>query len=621
MLSSCKSSTAENAFLLLSVAPLLLFSLLSPPSVHGASLREYRLRGSEPDPPRGTPLQTPNTDMLKALEYIENLHQRTGASPRQQTPPTSEYDATGFLDDTKKLRNMLRLAPPIQGQAGQNEREEKEQQVEEGAEGEADEDNKTQEWVQAVLRTLQETDTASNPTRTLPNTAQLSLGEGDRLVRDEKDGAYRWDQMQRGTRPHKKYPPMFEDEEDSSRVDEGDVADEDEEDEDDMFSVRNPLYEDVARGLADWSPLAEQDEDEEEEEERDNKHETDRSLYFGDDEEGDDYEDEQDDGDEEENYPVKRATRFDLDQRDEPDDIANLVDYYLLRAIKETEEEEHKRALEEEKKRAERRVAHLKDGNDIDPQAIYQLIQISQKFQIPPEDLMDMLKTGGNTQQGRSALRSQTQPRKSNELTRLEDNVSHISSSNRHNIPGARLYNRPLPDRRSGSIPKDITKEEIINILGLADVGDQESSSPKKQKQRKTSRLPLDTQFGRQEDYVRRQKTIPDKLQDDYDDVGDEDELAEYLAAQILARYPDTVYDKAGPKRASGPASADEGEQTVLGQAVQDYFDQMDSNKSPHQKRQSQTDDDVDEEALMKIMSYLNPETEESDDSDAKPEK
>ncbi|XP_029922182.1 secretogranin-2a [Myripristis murdjan] len=662
MLSLHRASAAGKTFLLC-FSPLLLLLLLDSSGVQGASIREHRLRGSESVPERGNPHHAPDADMLKALEYIESLHQKTGTDPQQHSPPIPEYDAS-HLDDTKKLRTMLTLASnpnPMQSKG----LAEEDKKAEEKEGGEGNKEDKTPEWLQAVLSTLQQTEKASKPASLHSNTADLYPGE--------KDNIYPLVQQQHGIKAHKKHPLMFEDDaegegeeeergetsdhdspfkrtnenveekytpqnlatlqsvfEELGRLtnakashkrqveDDDEEADDEEEDgDDDVFDVRNLAYEDTAGEVADWAPLEEQENEDEEEEEKNNKHEMDRGLDYGDDEEeegdgNDDIEDEEDDG---ESYSVKRSS--DSGPQEDSDDIANLVDYYLLKVLEKTEEEEQKRELQEERERAERRVAQSQRRDNIDPRAIYQLIQISQKFQIPPEDLLDMLKTGETRNQGKALLRNQAQSNMGNELARLEDKLSQISSTKKHKSPEVKFFNRRLPDRQTSNNLEDRRREEILKILGLGGMGNQEPAPLRNQKQHRNSQSELYNQpGGRSGEFTPTQRRLPDKLKDDYDDSLDEDELAAYLAAQILAQYPDPAYSrkKVGQKR-------DDAGQNTAGsfeEAIQDYFDQMDSDKSPPQKRQSETQTQSldDEELMMKLLSYLNPEIQENDEND-----
>uniref|UniRef100_G3N4U8 Secretogranin II n=1 Tax=Gasterosteus aculeatus TaxID=69293 RepID=G3N4U8_GASAC len=492
--------------------PLLCFAnflllLLSP------SLRDHRLRGSESDSQRGDVPQTPDADMLKALEYVESVRQRAGADPLL---------AAGYGDDADKLRAMLRLASnPVQS-------------------------NKSEELLQAVLSTLQQTEKASQP-----------------------GGAYpRGQPKQHGVLPHKKLPLMCErgpfkrmnenveekytpqnlatlqsvfDELDKMsgvkttqrRQDAADNGEEeDDADEDDTFDVRNVGYDDG--DLAEWGPLP-----------------TDTRTTEG----------------AGESLLVKRSSG--------PDDVANLVDYYLLRVLEKSEEEEHKRQVEEEeRKMAERRAAQTRHSDTVDPRAVYQLIQISQKYQIPPEDLVDMLRTGQTT----NALR------KSGGFSRAENRLSQTSPKKTHKTPQAKLHSRRFPERQE--TPEDRRTEQILDILGFG--GAEERAPVRKQKQ---SRLPA-LSAGRPRASAPAQRRPPPG---DYDDTVDEDELAAYLAAQMLARYP--------KHRA--------------------YFDQMDSDRSPNERSWSEGEGEgrggvtemqrFDNEAVMKLLSSLNPETEESD--------
>ncbi|KAG7237193.1 hypothetical protein INR49_032691, partial [Caranx melampygus] len=573
-----KTCTTSKLFLvcfpnLLLVALLLLLLLLpSGSGVDGAALRQHKLLGSESESQRGNVHQAPNVDMLKALEYIESLRQRTNADSQQ--PLSAGYD----MDDAEKLRMMLRLASnPAQSKD--------EDEEEEGRE------DKSEELLQAVLSTLQQTEKASKPESLRPS----AEGEGTR------EGMYpRVQQKQHSIRLHKKLPLLFEDEEEGKggeeednqeheghfkrtnenveekytpqnlatlqsvfdeldkltspksvhkrQDEEEDVEDEDDggkEEDDGMFNVRNVAYNDVGGDLGlDWGPLQEQEEheEEEEEEERGNKQMADRALDFIDDD--DDDEEEDDDVDDEgeveddESYPVKRSN--------DPDDVANLVDYYLLKVLEKTEEEEQKREIEEEEeeeeeeeKRAERRVSQSPYRDDIIPRTIYEFIQISQKYQIPPEDLMDMLRTG--------------------ELANLDSYILQQTP------PGAPENPRGAEDRGDPQHP------------GLGPTEDLPPARKQKQFNKSSlSRLHA-LPVGRLRESTPTQRRLPAfALRDDYDNT--EDELAAYLAAQMPAQY---LNRKAGQKR-------DEAGQSATGsfeQAIQDYFDHMDSDKSPKTKR------------------------------------
>ncbi|XP_014070552.2 LOW QUALITY PROTEIN: secretogranin-2 [Salmo salar] len=659
-------SSVGMAFLL---SLLLLLFLLGSGSVQGASLREHRLKGSELDPQQvDAPYLPTNADMLKALEYIESLRQRTGGgapAPQEQAPLTPDYDTTNMDTDSEKLRSMLRLASPAQtsqSKIGQDE--------EEDEEGERNKENKTQEWLQAVLSTLQQTEKGPKPAPVRPSVARHTLGKGRRPAKEESqlgEGvAYPWSQQQRTSRPHSKYPLMFEDEEDGEeetrapghespfkRTNEnmegkytpqnlanlqsvfeelGRIAnakaghkrqteddEEEDDDDDDMFRVRNLAYENVMGG-EDWAPLEEQVETEDEE--NDNRQEFDRGLE--DDEEDDDNEDEEDD-------EVKRSSLLGPGEHD-PDDITKLVDYYLLKVLEKTEQEERKRELEEEEEREERRATQTLYSDKVDPQAIYQLIQISQKLQIPPEDLMDMLKSGEMTKQDRTQLRTQAHSRTPNDLARVEDKLTQISSK-KNKIPPETFFNRRLPETQTSNVPYEINTEDIQKLLRLGSVANQNAPERKKQKQHTSPPLRFYAPAGRQKDYMLSEPNVPEKGKGDYDNTVDEDELATYLAAQMFVQYPQAANKADQKKRASQPPSQDG--QLVLGKfekAVQDYFDQMDSDKSPPQKRQSEPEEDtggalqthgLDDDTLLKVLGYLNPETEEGEDQDlyAKPVK
>ncbi|CAL8295983.1 unnamed protein product [Merluccius merluccius] len=670
MLSHPETPTSGKSLLCLAsfLLPLVLSSFSC---TEGASFWDYRLRGSEPEPPREPSYRSPDEDMLKALRHIENLRHRTGGTTPlwlQKPPLATEYNG-GLLDNAQALQAMLTLVAPEQSRAGDEEEKRPGGQRQGGVEGDGEEEwednhdqsDKTQEWFQAVLRALEQME----PTNTAHHSAGEHIGGGGRLMLGERAAA-----------SHEATQLMFEDAygekgEEEDGKDEEETADEeggeraipfvrrtgegvgekytpqklatlqsifdevermangggrkDEEKghEKEALSARSLAYDDVARGLTDWAPLQRgEEEGDNEQEQRGNKPLADQFLDYSDDREEEDDGTEEEEKDEEqdgERLSAKRSTNA-----HPTDDMAHLVDYYLLKVLEKNEEED-KRELEEEdeeeeerKDRAERKVSQFQYWDNRAPQQdMHQLIRFSQKYQIPPEDLLTMLKAGD-----RSGPRSHTNPYKSSGLARAQNRITQ----KQQNL-GSKLYNRYLiPDRQSSYKPKEARTQEILNILGLGSTGSQDPAAPMRPRQYKVSQSRYQPQSRRQEKYTR---VAPNKLKDDDDNVG-EDELAAYLAANILAQYPVPLYNrKTDQKRStSDSVSRDQDEeQGVLGsfeQAMQDYFDQMDSDRvTQQQKRQSETEDMggaaqtqiLDDDDLMKIMTFLNPEGDTSDEN------
>lgn len=531
--------------LVMCLASLLLTPLLlaSSSGVSGASLRDHRPRGGDSAPQRGGALDSPDADMLKALEYIQSLNRR---------------------------------APLGVGRLASSPLRSKEEEEEEAERGE----DKSEELLQAVLSTLQQTEQAS------------------RSLRPAAKGPSVFPRVQQQQRrrvivPHRQLPLMFEDEEEEedgagllkrttedveekytpqnlatlrSVFDELDQLsaaaalhkrhDEDDsgvEEGGDVFPARNAQYEDADGDLEDWSPL----EEEEEEEGGDSRQEFDRGL---------DYDDEGDEDDE--SFPVKRSSG--------PDDVSNLVDYYLLKVLEKTEEEQ-RREVEEEEERAERRGARA--GDDVDPRLVYQLLAASHKYHVPPADLMELLTAGGR--RGSDSGPSSPSSRKTPEF----------------------YSRRPPSDQRS---PEERRTQEILKILGLEGA----EAPPPPGVQRLRARPAGHSGQSAPRD-------LPHAVRDE--DGVDEDELAAYLAAQVLAARPEAAASGDGGKAPQKRGGAEQSATGSFEKALEEFFDLMDTEDTPRRRSKDDTGEETqgsESRAAMKALSYLDPETE-----DAKPAK
>lgn len=588
---------------------LLLAALRHMCSVQGASLWQSRPRGSGAEGSHGRPYLVPNTDLVEALEYMESLRQQTRGDDR----PATDYG------DLERFRSLPLATAPEPEETSQD------------AAGSWQDDH-SQQWLKVLLKTLQQAGSEPKATAALTGPRQAYSDRprpeddsDDRVAADEADyeGAP-WPEHQKLP---KKYPLMFEDEDsrespykrtneeveeqytpqslatlqsvfeelgkmsgpktnkrhsmdDELRLYRGD-------DDDDIYRVNNMAYEDVTGG-EDWTPVEEKVETEEEVKGR--REEFDRGS------------------DENDGNSMKRSSMSGkYDEQEEPDDVTKLVDYYLLKILEKTEQTENKRDRVEEQNPF---------SYNINPQAIYRLIDISRKLQIPPEDLVDMLKNGEiKTQDKRPEAEEYP------DLDRAEEGLAQIASSHKDMTPTAKFYNRKKPEILPNDFPDDLNTEDILKILGLESLANQKAKYLLKQKQSKNTPPGLYSPRGRQGDFVGPElSSISDKGKSDYDDAIEE-ELASHLAAKMLAQYP-KMLKKMDLKRASRPASQER--QQAFDTLLQDYFDQITPDKGLPSKRFSEADDvgdsmqeqGQDDDVLLKILERMNPETAEQEERD-----
>nr|XP_020451265.1 secretogranin-2-like [Monopterus albus] len=547
-------------------AVVLLAFLLHGYAVQAASLpRHYRLRGGESE---GQPAAyPPSSDMIKALEYIENLKQRNGGRPEPV-----DYD------EVDKFRVLLQLAS--QQDEGPGDRQ--------PAPGMQRQDITAEQLMKALLKSLQD--------QTVKD-AKLSSAAAPR--NDRRTHRHRTKDTEvpesapadygNFPRPHKKYPLMFEDEENtdaSKRATEDldeqytpqslanlrsifeelgrmptvagqkrDVFGDDGDEEEDGFSLRSQGYEDVAGG-EEWVPVEEREETEEMV--NGSQEEVDRAL-----------------GDQEEAEKEEVRRRANQNQEDADDDT-KLVDYYLLKVLEMTDQTQKRDKTGEQRKRLIR-------PSIVDPRTVKELLELSLKLHVPPQDLIDMLLT--------------------QELRKLHRDPQTSARYTTGQTPKIRYFNRRLP-LKSKTAPEDMDREDFLDIIGVETISNE---YPVVQRPLKTSpssdRIPvvsnpaanagpvkIPPSSGRRENlFLSELNKMPLKRQtdgdDDEDNDGDvEDEVTTYLAAKILTEYPNTISKRDTQAQLKGQFPYE-----LYERAMKDYLGQAENTeKRPVAKRETE---------------------------------
>lgn len=500
-------------------AVVLLVLLLYGCAVKAASLpRHYRLRGGESDAQPAS--YAPSSDMIKALEYIENLKQRNGG----RAEPVD-------YDEVEKFKVLLQLAS--QQDEGPGDRQ--------PAPDTQRQDITAEQLMKAMLKTLQDQagkEVRLSPASDVRNDRRLHRHRTKDTEMPESAPA----DYSNFPRAHKKYPLMFEDEENADAakrttedldeqytpqslanlrsifeelermpglqkrnefVEDGDEAD-------DAFSPRNQAYEDVAGG-EEWVPVEER---EETEEMVNRSHEEmERALN---------------DQEEPERDEVERRAGQD---QDDADDDTKLVDYYLLKVLEMSDQTQKRDQTGEQKKRLIR-------PSIVDPRTVKELLELSLKLHVPPQDLIDMLLT--------------------EELKKLHRDPQSAARYTTGQTPKIRYFSRRLP-LKSKPASDDMDREDFLDIIGVETISNE---YPVVQRPMKTpDRLPaasnpstnagpvrIPPPSGRRENlFLSELNKMPLKRQadgaaDEDEDDGDvEDEVTTYLAAKILTEYPNTI--------------------------------------------------------------------------------
>lgn len=503
-------------------AVVLLAFLLHGCAVQVASIpHHYKLRGGESD---GQPAAySPGSDLIKALEYIENLKQRSGG----RAEPVD-------YDEVDKFKVLLQLA--AQQDEGPGERQ--------PAPSMPRQDITAEQLMKALLRSLQGQEKMS-PALAAPKNERRTHRHRTKDTEIPAESAPA--DYGNFPRPHKKYPLMFEDEEDADAAKRATedldeqytpqslanlrsifnelgrmptvgfggqkrnvFGDDDDDEQEGGVGLKNQAYEDVAGG-EEWVPMEER---EETEEMVNRSHEEmERAL------------------DEQEEAEREMQRRASQDQEGADDDT-KLVDYYLLKVLEMSDQSQKREAAGEQRKRLIR-------PSIVDPRTVKELLELSLKLHVPPQDLIDRLLT--------------------EELRKLHRDPQ-TSSRFTGQSPKIRYFSRRLPVK-SKPAPEDMDREDFLDIIGVETISNE---YPVVQRPLKTSQssdriqmgpnpaanpvpVKIPSPSGRRENlFLSELNKMPLKRQadgaDDEEDDGDvEDEVTTYLAAKILTEYPNTI--------------------------------------------------------------------------------
>ncbi|NWH73468.1 SCG2 protein, partial [Piaya cayana] len=612
---------AETKTLQLGAACALIFFFVQICWVDAASFQQHQLLQKDPDYVMKNLQRFPNPDMIKALEYIEDLRKQT--SKGESSPDYHSYQSVPYLLQQKESKDQVHLPDNLRDSLTEDE----------------------SQWVKVMLEALRQAEKESNvgPKENKPYglTSDTNLPAG---VTDDYE-AYKWPER------WQKYLKMpLGHYEDSSRdspfkrtneiVEEqytpqslatlesvfqelGKMAgpsnhkkerlDEDQklytDDEDDVYKVNNIAYEDVVGG-EDWNPIEEKVESQTQEEIKDSKEEIDKHEEEIDDE-------------------MKRSGKLsfleDEIRRDNKDqmseDVSELMNYYLKRLVTGAGNRKLRTGGDLEEKRA---LAFL--DKQLDPQSIAQLIEISRNLQIPPEDLIDMLKAGEKKQLQSERLEAEKEVEFPEDLDEITETNLGQSDIFKNNVNSKNGYMKQPLNVIPENLPEDLNIEDIVTLLGTDNLANQNPSYL-------LNHLNQENDLPRLSYIPRRLKGHPfpkavwmndlERRQMEYEKLNEKDEeLADYLA-KALAKYPEVV-NMNQMKRVPVPASeSDLQEDDQLEQAIRQHLSQLGPQEAAKlaslSKRFSMagdTDDTqnrqyLDEDMLAKVLEYLKQEKSE----------
>ncbi|XP_008065427.1 secretogranin-2 [Carlito syrichta] len=577
-----------------------------------ASFQRNQLLQKEADSRLENVQRLPSPEMIRALEYIEKLRQQ--AHKEESSPDYNPYQGVSVPLQQKENGDESHL--PVSSRDSLNE----------------------DDWMRIILEALRQAE--NEPLSAPKENKPYALNSEKNFPMDMSDD-YETQQWPERKLKHMRFPLMYEENsrdnpfkrtneiveeqytpqslatlesvfqelgkltgpnsQKRERVDDEQKLYAD--DEDDIYKANNIAYEDVVGG-EDWNPVEEKIESQTQEEVRDSKESIDKNEQINDE--------------------MKRSGQQlgiqDEDLRKESkdqlsDDVSKVI-AYLKRLVNAAGGGRSQTGQNWEK------AAKLFE-KPLDSQSIYQLIEVSRNLQIPPEDLIDMLKTGEKPS-------GSVEPEQELDLPVDVDDISEADHPDLFQNKMLSKSGYPKTPGLAGpeALPDGLNVEDILNLLGMESAANQKPPYFPNQYNREKvlPRLPYGP--GRSKAIqLPKAGWVPDveNRQMTYENLNDKDqELGEYLA-RMLVKYPEIMNANQVKRVPSQGSSEDEQqEEDQIEQAIEEHLNQGNSQESdklapvskrfpvgPPKNADIPNRQYLDEDLLMKVLEYLNQEKAE----------
>ncbi|XP_028366830.1 secretogranin-2 [Phyllostomus discolor] len=578
-----------------------------------ASFQRNQLLQKEPDLRLENAQKFPSPEMIRALEYIEKLRQQ--AHKEESSPDYNPYQGVSFPFQQKENGDESHLP--------------------ESARDSLSED----EWMRIILEALRK---AENGPQSTPNENKPYTLNSEKNFPIDMPDDYEAQQWPERKLKHMRFPPMYEE---NSRdnpfkrtneiVEEQytpqslatlesvfqelgkltgpnnqkrERADEEQklytDDDDDIYKANNIAYEDVVGG-EDWNPVEEKIESQTQEEVKDSKENTEKNEQIN-------------------NEMMKRSGQLGLQDEDLPkeskdqlsDDVSKVI-AYLKRLVNAAGSGRSQNGGQNGE-----RATRLFE-KPLDSQSIYQLIEISRNLQIPPEDLIDMLKMGEKPN-------GSVEPEQELELPVDLDDISEVDLDRPEIFQNKMLSKNGYPKTPGRAVtealPDGLSVEDILNLLGVESAANQKPPYfPGQYNREKILPRLLYGPGGSRANQLSKGAWIPEveNRQMAYENLNDKDqELGEYLA-RMLVKYPEIMNSNQVKRVPSQVSSEDDlQEEDQIEQAIKEHMNPGSSQETdkpasvskrlpmgPPKNENIPNRQYFDEDRLlMKVLEYLNQE-------------